>query len=236
MVKTNAENKHGYVPVNGEKLGRSTRVEHRECFNILSFQDPFLTEELPDFFEVTEGFFQKCSILSLRILRSIAIALKIEDSDYFTKTHIPMDDIHNFTTLRLLNYPPIFDESDDLQNVVRCGEHSDYGTITLLFQDGTSGLEVKTRNGDYIPVTPIPGNVLVNVGNILDYMTEGKLIAAKHRVIVSDVTKHQQRRSAAFFVHPSHNVEIQRLTGPKNPKPFNAYDFVQKFFDETYVI
>lgn len=60
----------------------------------------------------------------------------------FTSTHKAMESTKNFTTLRLLNYPSITKDSDIKPGQIRCGEHTDYGSITLLFQDDMPGLEV----------------------------------------------------------------------------------------------
>ncbi|CAG2238910.1 unnamed protein product [Mytilus edulis] len=72
----------------------------------------------------------------------------------------------------------------EVQGQVRCGEHSDYGTLTLLFQDNIGGLEVKSRDGEYIQAPPIPGTIVVNIGDLMQRWTSDKLIANKHRVLI----------------------------------------------------
>ncbi|KAJ7340037.1 hypothetical protein OS493_002759, partial [Desmophyllum pertusum] len=81
------------------------------------------------------------------------------------------------TALRLLYYPPLPEESNIKPGQVRCGEHSDYGTITLLFQDDIGGLEVLPVNGKYSPARPIAGTVLVNIGDLMQRWTADKLIS-----------------------------------------------------------
>ena len=75
----------------------------------------------------------------------------------------------NGTILRTLNYPPLND-NDIRPGVIRCGEHSDYGTITLLLQDDMGGLEVLSGS-DWIPAIPIPGTILVNLGDLMQFWT-----------------------------------------------------------------
>lgn len=82
------------------------------------------------------------------------------------------------TTLRSNYYSPI--SKDVKPGQLRCGKHLDYGSITLLFQDDVGGLEVKPNGADYIPVTPIPGTVVVNLGDLMQQWT----LATKHRVVI----------------------------------------------------
>ncbi|KAL7630050.1 UNVERIFIED_CONTAM: hypothetical protein RMT77_019823 [Armadillidium vulgare] len=81
----------------------------------------------------------------------------------------------DMSVLRLIHYPPIPFEIPE--NSVRCGEHTDYGTITILFQDNMGGLEVKNRNNEWVQAHPVPGSLLVNVGDALQKFTSGKLRA-----------------------------------------------------------
>ena len=66
----------------------------------------------------------------------------MQDPETFTSTHKAMETTKNGTTLRLLNYPVISKEAVVKPGQIRCGEHTDYGSITLLFQDDMPGLEV----------------------------------------------------------------------------------------------
>ena len=101
----------------------------------------------------------------------------------------------------------------------RCGEHSDYGTITFLFQDKLGGLEVKGVDGKWISADPIDGAIIVNVGDLLEAMTSGRYPATRHRVVIPEEEKRRKtlRQSIAFFIHPDDDVVCQPLSGP-HPK------------------
>ena len=98
---------------------------------------------------------------------------------------------------------------------MRCGEHSDYGTITLLFQDNLGGLEVKGVGGNWISADPIDGAIIVNVGDLLELMTSGRYPATRHRVVIPDEERKRKtlRQSIAFFIHPDDDVLCQPLDG-----------------------
>lgn len=127
------------------------------------------------------------------------------------------------TTLRLLYYPPL--GSTDAQNSdMRAGAHSDYGSITLLFRlRGQAGLEIQTGPGTWapVPVSP-PGTesdpappILVNIGDLLSYWTNGLLQSTVHRVVfpaagseLAGESSDGPRYSIAYFVHPVGTVGL----------------------------
>jgi isopenicillin N synthase-like dioxygenase len=78
-----------------------------------------------------------------KLLKIFALSLKLKDPDFFIKAHTCLDDltVPSFSTLRALYYPPC-DKEPLPAGTVRCGEHTDYGMLTLLFQDDVGGLEV----------------------------------------------------------------------------------------------
>ena len=90
----------------------------------------------------------------------------------------------------------------------RCGEHSDYGTLTLLYQDELGGLEVKGVEGGWIQADPLPGCLLVNVGDLLEAVSGGRYPATRHRVRVpeQELRRRTSRQSIVFFVHPDDEV------------------------------
>jgi isopenicillin N synthase-like dioxygenase len=83
-------------------------------------------------------------------------------------------------TVWLLHYPAIQGPVKDGQE--RCGEHTDWGTITLLFQSDQGGLEVRLRTGEWICAPPLADCVLVNIGDQLQAWTGGRLVSTPHRV------------------------------------------------------
>jgi isopenicillin N synthase-like dioxygenase len=125
------------------------------------------------------------------------------------------------SVFRLLYYPSLPDlESYDQETDIRAGAHSDYGTITLLFQrPGQPGLEILTsKRGDvaekWYPVPVNPTNetqtpILVNVGDLLEYWTNGLLKSAVHRVIFPKDGKGEDRYSIAYFCHPVDDARLE---------------------------
>ncbi|XP_047739133.1 2-oxoglutarate-dependent dioxygenase htyE-like [Hyalella azteca] len=148
----------------------------------------------------------------------------------------------NRTLMRILYYPPV--PSHRPEGTMRCGAHTDYGTITLLLQDGLGGLEVlcscetlrvKTRSGAWVPAPPLESAVLVNVADLLQRWTNNQLIATEHRVMMP-ATEHLQklpRRSIAYFVHPDDDVMVEPLDGKGGLPPVNAEDWLNKRYKES---
>ena len=142
----NSNDNWGYVPFKVETFEKSRPFDLKECFNY--HPNPSKNAKMDS---VSPGFVQKskelasiCRKLSIIILKTITLGLNTEDkANFLYNSH---DGINNYevnvTTLRLLYYPAI-EAVDAVENhQLRCGEHSDYGTLTLLFQDDAGGLQV----------------------------------------------------------------------------------------------
>lgn len=104
--------------------------------------------ELPNFNTDINQLEMGCIKLLKKFLKLLAMALRLNDANFFLKEckHLYNQDSLGLRDLRLLHYPPItISDGETLRGAVRCGEHSDYGFITLLFQDDVGGLEVNTK-------------------------------------------------------------------------------------------
>ncbi len=129
----------------------------------------------------------------LKILKAIARFLKI-DEDYFIDTVRDGNSV-----MRLLHYPPIQGEPG---SNVRAGAHEDINTITLLLGAEEAGLELLTRDGRWIPVAPKPGELVVNIGDMLQRLTNGRLRSTTHRVVNPPPERRgKSRYSMPFFLH-----------------------------------
>jgi isopenicillin N synthase-like dioxygenase len=179
-----------------------------------SFRDTFL--ELYATFDRT----------GLEILKALARYLAI-DTDYFIDTVRDGNSV-----LRLLHYPPI--EGDPGSNV-RAGAHEDINTITLLLGAEEAGLELLTRDGRWIPVSPRPGELVVNIGDMLQRLTNGRLRSTTHRVTnPPEERRSKSRYSMPFFLHFRSDFLIEALPGtvpageqPKWP-PITADEYLQE--------
>ena len=170
----------------------------------------------------------------LKILRAIARYLKI-DEDYFIDTVRDGNSV-----MRLLHYPPIEGEPG---SHVRAGAHEDINTITLLLGAEEAGLELLTRDGRWIPVSPKPGELVVNIGDMLQRLTNGVLRSTSHRVVNPPAERRgHSRYSMPFFLHFRSDFLIEALPGtvpageqPKWP-PITADDYLQERLREIKLV
>jgi isopenicillin N synthase-like dioxygenase len=152
-----------------------------------------------------------------RILDLLAMGLGIEDEKFFSATHT----IPSGCTLRLLHYPSLSEQEDYQPEVdVRAGAHSDYGSITLLFQRPSQpGLEILTPDNTWAPVPVFPPGyktsttfppILVNIADLLSYWTNGLLKSTVHRVIFPKEARRggEDRYSIAYFCHPANDTRL----------------------------
>lgn len=120
---------------------------------------------------------------------------------------------------------------------------TDYGLITLLYQDTMGGLEVKGVDGEWIHAKPLKNSVLINAGDMLEIYTGGKLPATMHRVVIpeEEVKKKTARQSIVFFVHPNKEAPVFPLPGfepTEDPEGkfqrVTAQEHVLKRFEANY--
>jgi isopenicillin N synthase-like dioxygenase len=121
----------------------------RECFDYFHPLHrhegfPKYIPECPDFYPAIERFQRECNILIRKLLKLLGLSLKLEDPDYFLKcsSHLDKPEISSESDFRAIYYPSISRDLEIPVGSVRCGEHTDYEIITLLFQDAVGGLEV----------------------------------------------------------------------------------------------
>ncbi|KAI9718406.1 MAG: hypothetical protein M1812_004127 [Candelaria pacifica] len=162
-------------------------------------------------------FADQCHCLCIKILKLFALGLKIDPQDggedWFSSRHDPSKGPSG-SILRLLHYPALPPHADYIPSFdIRAGAHSDYGSITLLFQTPHQpGLEILTPSQTWasVPVSP-PGTendafppILINIGDLLSYWTNGYLKSTVHRVIFPKEARRggEDRYSIAYFCHP----------------------------------
>ncbi|XP_066557036.1 uncharacterized protein LOC136747762 [Amia ocellicauda] len=226
---------HGWAPAETESLNPLRPGDLKESFNIVSIQPDIMwpsEEVLAGFRRIMESFFTRCEQLSLRILRVMALILGL-DSDYFVNAHKRMNRDKNATTLRTLYYPPV-DMSSVKEGQIRCGEHSDYGTITLVFQSSEGGLEVMNRSGEYISVPHIPGTILINIADLMQRWTSDYFVSAKHRVLLPPAEDKNPRQSVAFFVDPDDDAIISCCDNSNKYPPIKTLDYINERFFVSY--
>jgi isopenicillin N synthase-like dioxygenase len=134
--------------------------------------------------------------------------------------------------LRLLHYPPQPPQAPE--DLYGSAPHKDFGCLTLLAQDDVGGLEVQIPAGAWVDVPPLPNAFVVNVGDMLHRLSNGRLLSTPHRVINRTG---RERYSVPFFFDPHVSTEIAPLpgTGPARFEPLIFGDFLKSELEASYV-
>ncbi len=158
-------------------------------------------QSVPELREAVLGYIDAMTRLGHALMEGIASSLGLE-SCYFAD-HYTWEPL---TLFRIFNYPgnPALPDDEPRWGV---GEHTDYGLLTILKQDDTGGLQVKSRGG-WTAAPPIPGAFLCNIGDMLDRMTAGRYKSTPHRV--QNVTR-RDRLSFPFFFDPNFDARIKPI-------------------------
>ena len=184
-------------------------------------------EEVPGFREAGYGLYQALDQLGSRVLSALALHIGLARDYFANKT-----DFGN-SILRPIHYPPI--TTADIPNV-RAGAHEDINLITLLVGASAAGLEVRSRRGEWVPFTADADTIVVNIGDMLQRLTNHMYPSTTHRVVnpVGEQAR-QPRYSTPFFLHPNPDFLIDVLPStitPDNPsrypQPITALDYLQE--------
>jgi isopenicillin N synthase-like dioxygenase len=186
-------------------------------------------EEIPDFNTTTETVYKKLEYAGIHLLRAIAVYLGLPEG-YFD------DKVHNGNSiLRTLHYFPITDPDALAPDAVRAGAHEDINLITLLIGASADGLELLTRENEWFPVKAYGEDLVVNVGDMLQRLTNNKLKSTTHRVVnpPRELMKFS-RYSVPFFLHPKSGMDLSSLPScidqdhPKQYDDINAGDYLDE--------
>ncbi|GAA5990983.1 hypothetical protein JCM11641_007727 [Rhodosporidiobolus odoratus] len=247
------ESNRGYVRQGRERVTQATSAEeiaklrqqapdYKETMEIgkdykegsfdSRFENRWPDAEFAEFKPFMNDFFATCHRLHLEIMRALALAMDLGEGFFDDKVN---QQAHN---LRLLNYPSI-ESAKIASGGNRAGSHSDYGTVTLLFQDMVGGLEVQDKSGNFVPAKPVPDTVVVNVGDLLQRWSNDVLKSTIHRVVLPADTKVEmtpRRNSIAFFSNPNLHEIIACLpnTGQAKYEPVECEEYLVKRLGETY--
>jgi isopenicillin N synthase-like dioxygenase len=182
--------------------------------------------EVPGFRDSLGGLYAALDAVGARILTAVARRLGLEPQWFDDTVRL------GNSVLRLLHYPPV--DSTKATGHVRAGAHEDINVITLLLGAEEAGLEILDRNGQWLPVAPPPGALVVNVGDMLQRLTNGVLPSTTHRVVnPAPERMGVSRYSTPFFLHFEPEFEIRTLPGCVRgdrpaPEPITADEFLQQ--------
>lgn len=225
----------GYVGKEKEHAQEAKKPDLKEFYHIgqENYGENIWPEKLPEFKAPCLEVFQKMEDIGITLLRAIALYLGL-DEHYFDDKAGGGNSI-----LRLIHYFPIKDVSKVKAGAVRAGAHGDINLITLLMGASADGLELLRKDGKWIPVTAVPGHLVVNVGDMLSRLTNDKLTSTIHRVVNPNpeaMTK--PRYSFPFFMHPKPEMDLSCLescVNKENPKKFpdiTAGEFLTQRLEE----
>jgi isopenicillin N synthase-like dioxygenase len=183
-------------------------------------------DEMPDFNEVGIKAYKDLERTGKFMLRALAIYLGLDETYFDAKIH------NGNSILRPIHYPPITEEP---KSAVRAGQHEDINLITLLIGASADGLEVLNKNNEWVAVTALPDHIVVNVGDMLQRHTNGKLKSTTHRVVNPPREKWGSSRfSIPFFLHPRSEMRLDCLAScvPAGEKPMWEPISAGEFLDE----
>ncbi|KAI0429745.1 hypothetical protein F5Y09DRAFT_309609 [Xylaria sp. FL1042] len=186
------------------------------------------SDVLPGFREFTTMFYWRCFDVAKELLRALALGIGLDDEDFFLRFHSGVNN-----QLRLLHYPPVEVEKVVKGEVARMPAHSDWTTITMLFQDSRGGLQVEDpkQQGQFVDATPLPGALVMNVGDFLMRWSNDYLKSTLHRVTLPPPKEEEKgggsrplttlsRYSIPYFISPDPTAVIECLaacTNAQNP-------------------
>lgn len=199
------EQNFGFHSVGAEGLDPTKPKDQKESFTMRDVSNiPPQSSVWPSslFQQVSSDFYHDCRRLAERLMSAFALALDLPD-DFFTGKHTGLTQ-----TLRLLHYPPSEVQSEGQMGA---GAHTDYGTLTLLYQDDSGGLEVLSKDKEWLPAPPIPGTIVINTGDLLERWTNDAYRSTLHRVQVRPAAAKAGRLSIAFFSDPDPDVLVESL-------------------------
>jgi isopenicillin N synthase-like dioxygenase len=171
------------------------------------YPDNVWPAELPEFEEIALDVYKRLEKTGVQMLRAIALYLNLPENYFDDKVH------HGNSILRPIHYFPIEDPDSVPEDAVRAAEHGDINLITLLMGASADGLQVLRRDGKWIPITALPEQLVVNVGDMLERLTNKKLKSTIHRVV--NPPRHLMntpRYSIPFFMHPRSEMDLTALS------------------------
>tara|TARA_B100000073_G_C23705907_1_gene562283 strand:- start:527 stop:1459 length:933 start_codon:yes stop_codon:yes gene_type:complete len=233
-------NHRGYIAINtstdvNSKLADVKKPNQSESFMMMredksELPDVYLSgpnqwPKLENFKEVLEKYTCNMTKLGRNLMRLALLSSGVKDLSVMQSLDTPT------IWLRLLHYPPISKNSPS--DLYGSAPHTDFGCLTILAQDEIGGLQVQTREGEWIDVPKLEGSFVVNVGDMLSRYTNGLLRSTPHRVINKSG---KERFSCPFFFDPHTNAIVQPLKGTGKPKfsPINFGEFLREELEASY--
>ncbi|MDF2076706.1 2-oxoglutarate and iron-dependent oxygenase domain-containing protein [Pseudomonas mendocina] len=210
-------------------MGFHMPADHPEVLAGKPLRGPNRHPDMPDWAELMESHYTDMQELAKTLLRAMAMALDIEHDFFDARFHEPI------SVLRMIHYPPRHTASSAEQQ--GAGAHTDYGCVTLLYQDEAGGLQVRARSGKWIDAPPIAGSFVVNIGDMMARWSNDRYTSTPHRVISPLGV---DRYSMPFFAEPHPDTLIDCLPNcssadnPAKYTPVTSAEYLLSRFADTY--
>jgi len=234
----------GYVPFAQTTLGRAYKPDFKESLNFaFPFEagDSYLDDNKPliglnqwpsddpGLQRTAEQYYAGVFELGQKLLEGFALALDI-DRNFFRELYR-----HPLVRARLVHYPPQAEGQADGQ--FGAAPHTDWGCITVLWQDDVGGLQVRNRSGQWIDAPPIDGTFVINIGDMLARWSNDLFVSTPHRVVNASG---RERYSIPVFYDPDFETVVECLpncSGPGNPPKYSrtiAGEYIAAQYDKAY--
>lgn len=238
------QGQRGYIGKMKEHAKGRTTPDLKEFYHIGQTIDPadpdtssypenVFPDELPEFAKYGTTAFSKLEKTGIYMLRAIALFLGLDEYYFDNKVK------NGNSILRPIHYFPIENPDALPRDAVRAAEHTDINLITLLMGASAEGLQVLRHDGVWIPITALPEQLVVNVGDMLSRLTNNKLKSTVHRVVNPPRDQMDQPRfSIPFFMHPKSNMDLSCLENcidadhPKLYTDISAGEFLEQRLKE----
>lgn len=208
--------------------GTEQGPDHPEVIAGTPLHGPNQFPELPGFREAWDAYREAVIETALRMQRALAMALELEPTLF---EDMPGETMYH---LRMIHYPPM-DTLTPEPGQLGCGAHTDYGTITVLGDDGNGGLQVRKRSGEWIDVVVPEDHMVINIGDLMAIWTNDRWVSNPHRVVNPPST---DRYSSPLFVTPPFHLRIETLPTcrdePLRHEPMISGPYLMSRFDGTH--
>lgn len=164
------------------------------------------------FRETWLGYYAAMERLSSELMKLFALALDLPEGWFEDKLD------HHMTNLTANWYYPLTAAPEEGQ--FRKGPHTDWGSLTVLYQDDTGGLQVVDKRGEWVDVPCIPGAYVINIGDLMAVWTNDRWVSTMHRVMTESSNMRKPRISIPFFHQPNYDALVECLPScatPENP-------------------
>lgn len=227
----------GYTAFGREHAKQSQVADLKEFFQIgqwvtedhplkSEYPDNVYTEETPEFFENGKQLYKGFEAAGGHLLRAIALHLNLDENYFEGPIH------EGNSILRSIHYPPITEEP---RSAIRAEQHEDINLITLLVGASAGGLQLLNTDNEWLDITPEEDEIVINVGDMLQRLTNNYLKSTTHRVVNPPKEQwHVPRMSIPFFLHPKSAMPLDCLEScvtEENPlayEPTTAGDYLDE--------